>query len=43
MLDSDLAYLYQVETKRLNERVKRNQRRFPKASAFSLPVKNMTT
>jgi len=29
MLDSDLAYLYEVEVKRLNEAVKRNLRRFP--------------
>ena len=31
MLDSDLAMLYEVETKRLNERVKRNMARFPDA------------
>jgi hypothetical protein len=29
MLDSDLAILYQVSTKRLNEQVKRNRERFP--------------
>ena len=29
MIDSDLAMLYQVETKRLNEAVKRNIARFP--------------
>lgn len=29
MLDSDLAGLYQVETRRLNEQVKRNFSRFP--------------
>ena len=29
MLDSDLAYLYKVEVKRLNEAVKRNIKRFP--------------
>lgn len=29
MLDSDLADLYQIETKRLNEQVKRNIKRFP--------------
>ena len=29
MLDSDLAELYGVETKRLNEQVKRNVNRFP--------------
>ena len=32
MLDSDLAMLYQVETKRLNEAVKRNILRFPESS-----------
>lgn len=36
MLDSDLAELYQVETKRLNERVKRNQNRFPENFCFQL-------
>ncbi len=30
MLDSDLAELYGVSTKRLNEQVKRNVERFPK-------------
>ena len=29
MLDRDLAELYGVETKRLNEQVKRNNERFP--------------
>lgn len=29
MLDSDLAMLYEVETKRLNESMKRNKKRFP--------------
>ena len=36
LLDSDLALLYQVETKRLNERVKRNQERFPESFCFQL-------
>jgi len=36
MLDSDLAYLYEVEAKRLNEAVKRNQRRFPNDFMFQL-------
>lgn len=36
MLDFDLAMLYQVETKRLNERVKRNQNRFPESFCFQL-------
>ena len=36
MLDSDLAELYQVPTKRLNEAVKRNLRRFPQDFMFRL-------
>ena len=36
MLDSDLALLYGVETKRLNEQVKRNINRFPEDFMFQL-------
>jgi phage regulator Rha-like protein len=36
MLDSDLAMLYEVETKVLNQAVKRNIRRFPKHFMFQL-------
>ncbi|OUR95877.1 hypothetical protein A9Q84_15370 [Halobacteriovorax marinus] len=36
MLDSDLARLYGVETKRLNEQVKRNFDRFPEDFMFQL-------
>lgn len=36
MLDSDLAELYGVSTKRLNEQVKRNRRRFPSDLMFQL-------
>lgn len=36
MLDSDLAMLYGVETKRLNEQVKRNINRFPTDFMFQL-------
>ena len=36
MLDSDLAGLYQVETKALNQAVKRNQERFPERFCFRL-------
>jgi len=36
MLDSDLALLYEVETKRLNEQVKRNLSRFPSDFMFQL-------
>jgi len=38
MLDSDLAALYGVATKRLNEQVKRNRRRFPSDFMFELNV-----
>src|SRR5574344_1802784 len=36
MLDEDLAKLYQVESKRLNEQVKRNIERFPEKFRFQL-------
>lgn len=36
MLDSDLAELYEVETKRLNEQVRRNISRFPENFRFQL-------
>ncbi|MGH8164142.1 MAG: ORF6N domain-containing protein [Rhodanobacteraceae bacterium] len=36
MLDADLAEIYQVSTKRLNEQRQRNQSRFPKDFAFQL-------
>ncbi len=36
MLDSDLAEVYGVETKRINEAVKRNARRFTPAYTFQL-------
>lgn len=36
MLDNDLAELYQVETRRLNEQVKRNEDRFPEDFMFQL-------
>lgn len=36
MLDSDLAILYGVPTKRLNEQVRRNIKRFPKDFMFQL-------
>lgn len=36
MLDSDLAELYQVETRVLNQQVKRNQDRFPEDFMFQL-------
>jgi formaldehyde-activating enzyme involved in methanogenesis len=36
MLDSDLAILYQVETRALKQAVKRNMSRFPKDFMFQL-------
>jgi len=36
MLDSDLATLYGVEVRRLNEQVRRNQERFPADFTFQL-------
>ena len=38
MLDRDLAMLYGVETKRLNESVKRNSDRFPEDFMFQLKL-----
>lgn len=43
MLDYDLADLYEVETKRLNEAVKRNVERFPPDFMFKLTVKEWET
>jgi hypothetical protein len=39
MLDEDLADMYGVETRRLNEQVKRNLKRFPKDFMFPLSTK----
>ena len=36
MVDSDLAIVYGVENKRLNEQVKRNIERFPESFRFQL-------
>lgn len=36
MLDRDLAELYEVETRTLNQKVKRNQRRFPSDFMFQM-------
>lgn len=38
MFDRDLATLYGVETKRLNEQVKRNIKRFPEDFMFQLTL-----
>jgi ORF6N domain-containing protein len=42
MLDSDLATLYGVTTKRLNEQVKRNRHRFPADFMFQLTAQEKT-
>src|SRR5271170_7086715 len=39
MIDRDLAELYGVSTKRLNEQVKRNIKRFPEDFMFQLSAK----
>jgi ORF6N domain len=39
ILDEDLAEMYKVETRRLNEQVKRNSKRFPKDFMFTLTTK----
>jgi hypothetical protein len=36
MIDDDLAELYQISTKRLNQAVKRNNERFPEDFMFQL-------
>jgi hypothetical protein len=42
ILDSDLATLYGVTTKRLNEQVKRNRHRFPRDFMFQLTAQEKT-
>jgi hypothetical protein len=42
MLDSDLARIYGVELKRLNEQVRRNAERFPRDFAFQLTLQEFT-
>jgi hypothetical protein len=42
MLDSDLARLYGVTTKRLNEQVARNRNRFPDDFAYQLTQQEFT-
>ena len=39
MIDSDLAELYQVETKRINEAVKNNPDKFPRRYSWQLSIK----
>jgi len=43
MLDFDLAMIYGVTTKRLNEQLKRNRLRFPADFAFQLTVQEFRT
>jgi phage regulator Rha-like protein len=42
ILDSDLAALYGVTTKRLNEQTKRNQERFPEDFMFQLEYQELS-
>ncbi|GAB1366638.1 hypothetical protein MASR1M36_15090 [Candidatus Cloacimonadaceae bacterium] len=42
ILDSDLAALYEVETKRMNQQVTRNIERFPEDFMFQLTNKELT-
>ncbi len=41
MFDSDIAEIYQVEVKRLNEQVKRNIERFPNEFRFQVTRKDL--
>jgi hypothetical protein len=41
MIDEDLAEMYSVETRRVNEQVKRNIKRFPKDFMFALTQKEV--
>jgi hypothetical protein len=41
MLDADLAEIYRVTTKRLNELVKRNHSRFPEDFMFRLTAQEV--
>ncbi len=42
MLDSDLAAIYGVATKRLNEQLRRNRSRFPEDFAFQLTAEELS-
>ncbi|HSA59292.1 MAG TPA: ORF6N domain-containing protein [bacterium] len=42
MLDADLAALYGVPTKRLNEQIRRNPKRFPADFMFQLNIQEVT-
>lgn len=43
IIDSDLAALYGVPTKRLNEQIRRNTRRFPEDFCFQLTADEIST
>src|SRR5215470_9097651 len=43
MLDSDLAAIYGVSTRQLNQQLKRNRHRFPEDFAFQLEPKEFKT
>lgn len=43
LLDSDLAALYGVATRRLNEQVRRNRERFPRDFIFELTAEEFKT
>jgi len=43
LLDADLAAIYGVPTKRLNEQIKRNAERFPKDFVFQLTAAELAT
>jgi ORF6N domain len=43
ILDADLAVLYGVSTKRLNEQFRRNRKRFPDDFAFQLTVEEASS
>ena len=42
MLDRDLAYLYEVEVKQLNQAIKRNIKRFPVDFMFRLTINELS-
>lgn len=41
LLDFQLAHLYGVPTKRLNEQVRRNPKRFPEDCMFQLDIREL--
>ena len=43
ILDADLAVLYGVSTKRLNEQFRRNRKRFPDDFAFQLTAEEASS